>query len=220
VFVFDADRKLRYQGRLDDSERAAGVRVRYLADVVDALLLGKEPPFTPTRPVGCSVKWAGKAEAVKQYLERLAAEPVEVTRADEAALKALRKGNPAKFRLVHFWATWCPPCVVEFPDLITIHRMYRHRDFELVTVSVNRPDEQSDVLAFLKKQQSSSRNLLFASTDRDRLIEAFDPAWRGQVPHTVLISPEGEVVYRQTEAIDALALKRAIQKALNERQPW
>ena len=208
VFVFDADRKLRYQGRIDDSERPMGVRVHYLREVVDALLSEKVPPFTSTKPVGCSVKWAGKAEAVKEYMERLAAEPVELLPADEAELKALRQGNPAKFRLVNFWATWCPPCVVEFPELVTVHRMYRHRDFELVTVSVNRPDERAQVLDFLKKQQASSRNLLFASTDRDRLMDAFDSTWRGQVPYTVLISPEGEVLYRQAEALDALALKR------------
>ncbi|HVY71937.1 MAG TPA: TlpA disulfide reductase family protein, partial [Verrucomicrobiae bacterium] len=116
--------------------------------------------------------------------------------------------------------TWCAPCMAEFPELVTINRMYRNRDFEMVTVAVNRPDEQTDVLKFLKKNQASNRNLIFGSADRDKLIDAFDPTWQGPVPYTVLIDPEGKVIYRETDRLDTLALKRAIVKALNERKPW
>lgn len=105
-------------------------------------------------------------------------------------------------------------------DPFTINRMYRHRDFELVTVSINEPDEEKSVLDFLKKQQASNRNLIFASTDRDALINAFDRDWSGAVPYTVLISPESNIIYSETGSIDSLALKRAIQKAMNERKPW
>lgn len=220
VFVFDAARKLRYVGAVDDSERPQHVKVHYLRDALDALLADREPPVRQTKVVGCSVKWAGKADAVRAYLDKLAAEPVTLEKADAAALAALRKNGSGKFRLVNFWATWCAPCVAEFGEFVTIHRMYRHRDFEFVSVAVNRPDEEARVLEFLKKQQASNRNLLFASTDRDALMNAFDPDWAGAVPYTVLLSPEGEVVYRQLGSMDALALRRAIVRALNERKPW
>lgn len=219
-FVFDAARKLRYVGAMDDSERPQHVKVRYVRDALDALLAGKEPPVTKTKVVGCSVKWAGKADAVKTYMDKLTKEPVTVAPADAEALKALRQGNPAKFRLVNFWATWCAPCLAEFDEFVTINRMYRHRDFELVTVALNRPEEEKQVLEVLKKNQASNRNFLFGSTDREKLINAFDPDWEGQVPFTVLLSPEGKVVYREMGSIDPLAVRRAILKALNERKPW
>jgi len=220
AFVFDQGRKLRYVGAIDDSERPQSVKVHYLRDALQALLAGQEPPVTRTRAVGCSVKWAGKADSVKAYIEKLAAEPVTLAAADAAALKELRRNGSGKFRLVNFWATWCPPCVVEFDELVTINRMYRHRDFELVTVSLNRPEEQPKALEFLKKKQASSRNLIFGSPDRDKLIEAFDPGWQGAVPYTVLLDPEGKIVYREVDSIDALALRRTIVKAMNERKPW
>jgi peroxiredoxin len=219
-FVFDGERKLRYVGRIDDSEREQFVKVHDLRRALDALLAGQEPPVTRTRAVGCSVKWAGKAEAVKAYMDKLAAEPVTLAQVDVEGMKALRKNESGKFRLVNFWATWCAPCIAEFDEFVTINRMYRHRDFEFVSVSVNRPDEEKAVLAFLKKQQASNRNLIFGSPDRDQLINAFDPDWPGPVPYTVLISPEGKIIYREVGTIDPLALRRAILRAMNERKPW
>ena len=220
VFVFDHDHKLRYVGAIDDSERAQHVQKRYLRDALDALLAGHEPALTKTKVVGCSIKWAGKENSVQTYMEKLAAEPVSVTPASAETLKSLRANDSGKFRLVNFWATWCAPCVAEFQEFITINRMYRHRDFELVTVSLNRPDEQAQVLEFLKKKQASCRNLVFGSSERDKLIDAFDPDWQGVVPYTVLINPEGKIIYKETGSIDPLALKRAIVTAMNERKPW
>ena len=220
VFIFDAERKLRYAGRIDDSEREKSVKVHDARNALDALLAGQEPSAKQTKVVGCSIKWAGKADAVKAYMDKLAAEPVSISPVDADGLKALRKNDSGKFRLINFWATWCAPCIAEFQEFVTINRMYRHRDFELVTVSVNRPEEQPSALAFLKKQQASNKNLIFASPDRDKLIDAFDPDWPGVVPYTLLISPEGKIVYREVGSIDAQALKRAIVQAMNERKPW
>ena len=62
-YVFDADRRLRYTGRLDDSPREAGKQTtRELADAIEALLAGREVPVPVTNPIGCNVKWGGQAE--------------------------------------------------------------------------------------------------------------------------------------------------------------
>lgn len=60
-YVFDAQRKLRYTGRMDDNPRNPGKETTHeLRDAVDALLGGNTPSPEKTNPLGCNVKWAGK----------------------------------------------------------------------------------------------------------------------------------------------------------------
>jgi len=100
------------------------------------------------------------------------------------------------------------------------HNVSVEREGGVTFVALNRPDEEQGVLAFLKKEQASNKNLLFASPDRDPLIDAFDPGWPGALPFTVLLAPDGKVVYREIGSTDPLAVRRAVVKALNERKPW
>lgn len=221
VFVFDEQRKLRFQGRIDDSEREGLVKERTTRDAIDALLAGRSPAVTSTRVFGCSIKWREKAEDNRRWREKVAREPVELVRADAAMLRALRENREGgKFRLINVWATWCGPCVSEFPELVEHHLRFRSREFELVTVAAEFPDVEPKVLKFLQKHQASCRNLIFGTTDKYALMEALDPEWNGALPHTLLVDPEGKVIYRETGAVDFLKLRRALLKGLDAISPW
>jgi hypothetical protein len=88
--------------------------------------------------------------------------------------------------------------------------MYRLRDFDYVTVAANMPDERAGVIKMLEKQHASSGNLLFGSDDTYAMQAAFDPKWDSGVPYTVLLSPDGKVLYRETGEVDILKLRRII----------
>ena len=225
VFIFDEHRKLRYQGRIDDSERIEYVNVQDTRNALDALLDGQEPAVTQTKVVGCSIKWSDKSRDVQRYWEKYNKEPVKIAPIDAQGLHELRanQSGPAeerKLRLVNFWATWCGPCITEFPDLMDIHRWYRQREFELITVAAHYPDEEQEALRFLEKQHASNRNFIFGDPNKHQLMEAFDKAWSGALPFTLLIDPDGNEIYRKEGSFDPLELKRVIVRELNQRKPW
>ena len=210
VFVFDRDRRLRYEGRMDDNYRTQLVKTHEARDAIDALLAQREVAVKHSGVFGCSTKWKEKQEARLEALRKIESLPVQLEPATAADLKALRRNPTHKVLLVSFWATWCGSCVREFPDFEDTYRMYAVRDLELVTVAANMPDERNSVLRVLEKMHATSRNLLFASNDTAALQTAFDPKWESAVPYTVLISPQGTILYQKQGSVEILELRRTI----------
>ena len=210
VFIFDRERRLRYAGRIDDSERPDKITLHDTRSAIEALLAGKPVPVEKTKTFGCSIKWSDKRPSVKAALERWAAEEVTLQKIDERGIRDLMRNDSGKVRLVNVWATWCGPCIVEFPELVSIHRMYRGRNFELVTISADLPEKSDEALAFLRKQQASSRNYIFQLDDKYKLVEALDKEWPGALPFTVIVEPGGKILYRQLGEFSSLDLRKAI----------
>ena len=210
AFVFDAERKLRYEGRVDNSQRESLVKTQDLRNAIDELLAGKAVAVSHTGVFGCSTKWISKQAGREEEMKKIEAEPVHLDSVSLDELKKLRANGTGKVLLVNFWATWCGPCVHEFPDLETTYRMYRLRDFDLVMVAANMPDEKPGVMKMLEKQHASGRNLLFGSDDTYAMQAAFDPKWDSGVPYTILLAPDGKVLYRELGEVDILKLRRTI----------
>jgi thiol-disulfide isomerase/thioredoxin len=177
---------------------------------IDALLAHKDVAVKHTGVFGCSTKWKEKAAAREAALQKLEQQPVSVDLVSKAELTKLRTNPSHQMMLVDFWATWCGSCVVEFADLEDTLRMYSGRDFSLVTVSANMPDEKASVLRFLQKHHATSKNLLFSSDDTASLQTAFDPKWDSAVPYTILLSGDGKVLYKKLGPVDMLELRRTI----------
>jgi thiol-disulfide isomerase/thioredoxin len=210
VFVFDRQRALQYQGRIDDNPRGALAKTAEARDAIEALLSGQRVPVARTTAVGCPVTRSSKPPARQTEMAQIAAEPVVLQMADQARLKRLRGNDTGKLLLVNFWATWCGPCITEFPDLEATYRMYRGRGLDFVSVSANDPDDKPQVVAFLQKHHASSTNLQFGTPDTFDLQAAFDPLMPAAVPFTVLITPGGDIVYQELGELNILSLRRAI----------
>ncbi|HEU4936014.1 MAG TPA: redoxin family protein [Vicinamibacterales bacterium] len=210
VFVFDDQRKLRYEGRIDDNVNVTLVKTHDALNAINAVLAGARVPEERTAVVGCTIQPVSNTSPRQQELTKIDAEPVTLEMAAEDELKKLRPNPTGKLLLVNFWATWCGPCVTEFPELETTYRMYRPRGFDFVSVSSDDPADKAKVMEFLRKNHASSRNLQFATPDTFGLQEAFDPAMPAAVPFSVLIAPNGDVLFQQLGELDFTKLRRAI----------
>ena len=223
VFIFDQKRVLRFEGRIDDSERESTATRHETRDALDALLAGKEPPVTSTRVFGCSVKWADKVIEYAKFKERWAAEPVSLEKADVPTLQAIRANQDSgKLRFINVWATWCGPCVSEFDELVEHNLRFRIRQFEMVTISADAPEDEAVVRDFLTKKHASMKNYIIPGEKKDEYFDALDPAnvWKGELPYTLIVNEKGEVVYREHGALSFLKMRRAIVPELNRIKPW
>lgn len=231
VFVFDAERRLRYAGRFDDSHfaDAATVKSPDARRAVEALLAGRPVPVALTRPHGCSTKWREKKPAAEAREAQFAGQPVEVATADLALVASLRANPTRKHRLINLWATWCAPCRAEFPDLVALSRRFDMREFELVTLSLDAPADLPKVKAFLEKQGAGvsagrmasvraegrgTNHYVVEGADTDALAKALDPQWKGPVPYTLLVAPGGEILWRHDGPIDQAEACAEIIKAM------
>ena len=231
LFLFDADRKLRYTGRMDDAGRsAAPVDKSYIRDAIEAVLAGREVATPVTRSFGCSTKWLWKKEAVAKDQAAWEKLPVTIGDLDAALAKSIRANAAGKVRLINFWSTTCAPCMAEFPDLVETYRRFQSRPFDVVTISLDpaeRAKAAADFLsdqhaaiprafeAGLKKENRSAIHYRFTGGNPDELAEAVDPEWSGALPHSVLLSPAGEIVWRHTGRLDPVELRRQILKAID-----
>ena len=193
-----------------DSVSESQVKARDARNAIDAVLGGSPVPVEATTVVGCTRAVPSSPSRRHEEIAKIEAEPVALKMAGSDELKKLRANPTGKLLLVNFWATWCGPCVTEFPELQTTFRMYRNRGFDFVSVSSNDPEEKPQVIEFLQKYHSSSTNYQFATSDTFDLQADFDPAMPAAVPFTVLIAPNGDVLFQQLGELDFLKLRRAI----------
>ena len=115
--------------------------------------------------------------------------------APEFRLQALdgRTVSLADFRgkvvMVHFWATWCPPCVEEMPMLEQLYRSLRAADFEILAVSVDEGGARA-VAEFMQRNGLNLQVLLDTRRSVAGLYGTF------KFPETYVVDRQGVVTYK------------------------
>ena len=117
---------------------------------------------------------------------------------EDVAVEA--KGKPY---IINFWATWCPPCQAEIPDLAAFHAAHKDAvDF----YAVNLQEEAAPVQKFMAERKADLPVVLDAQGTAANLYGV------RAIPTTVVVDKEGKVVYRKTGGVTKEELEDVINK--------
>ena len=131
------------------------------------------------------------AKATLDAATGIAPQRVEVI--DVGGLKQLVTQRNGKILFLNFWATWCQPCVEEFPEIVRLASEMPDTEIEFVAVSLDYPDEvESKILPFIREKKVPFKVLVADAKDQDTFINAVSPRWNGALPLTIIYDVEGQ----------------------------
>jgi thiol-disulfide isomerase/thioredoxin len=109
-------------------------------------------------------------------------------------LDELRNSLRGKVVLINFWATWCKPCVKEFPELVKLYNDYKDKNFRLIFISADVPEEiENKVTPFLKSQNVEFITYYNNFDKPEELINYIDKNWEGAIPSTYIYDKDGNL---------------------------
>lgn len=109
-------------------------------------------------------------------------------------LKKIISQNKGKIVMVNFWATWCGPCVEEFPDLVKLYNKHKNNKFTLIGASLDSPGDEAKIARFVQSQNTRFPVYHVKIKDPGKFIEQFDKKWGGEIPRTYLYDRNGKVI--------------------------
>lgn len=128
-------------------------------------------------------------------------------------LQSLVAQHQGKVLLVNFWATWCPPCVREFPALVRLHQAYHAKGLDIVAISMNDVAEMQDVRTFIGKHKPPF-GLYLTGTVEDAFYEAVDKRWSSELPLTMIYDPTGKLRYFHNDELSYAQFEQDVKSLL------
>ena len=115
--------------------------------------------------------------------------------------------------MVNVWATWCAPCIEEFPYLVELQKKYEDQ-LQVVFVSADFPAQRDRALEFLK-EQSVDWTTYFKTGKDQPFIESLSDEWSGALPFTKVLDKQGNLIGSWEQGAEYEKFEYFIKKAIN-----
>jgi thiol-disulfide isomerase/thioredoxin len=113
---------------------------------------------------------------------------------NQAGLKKAVASERGKVVVVNMWATWCGPCKVEMPSLVSFEKRHTSQNIKLILVAANEPEEEKAARKFLETSGFGSVAYIKQTTDDHKFIDSVDPKWSGALPATFVYDRSGKLI--------------------------
>jgi thiol-disulfide isomerase/thioredoxin len=151
---------------------------------------------------------------------QVSAESEVARHVDASDVMELVAGQKGKIVLLNFWATWCPPCVREFPELVEVEKAYRDRGVTVISVSADSPDKvEKELLPFLEKHRPEFEVYIRKAGDSVTFTRVIDPDWKGTLPSTFFYDRRGKPYVKRYSEMTRPEMEKILEALLEEPVP-
>jgi thiol-disulfide isomerase/thioredoxin len=137
----------------------------------------------------------------------------EIRRVNAKQIRALVDERRGKVVVVNFWASWCPPCVREFPAISKVYEQYRDKGLDLFAVALNAPEEIEEIKQFLAEQKPPF-SIYLADPEDQTFNETVLEKWYGEMPLTLVFDTTGQRVLAHRSEITYEELSKKVEPLL------
>lgn len=111
---------------------------------------------------------------------------------DAEKISQMIKERKGRVLFINVWATWCKPCLEEFPEFVKIFNEYKMRSIDFVSLSVDQPEDDSLVIATVKKFSAGFNVYIVSGKKSEEIINLLNINWSGAIPATFIYNRNGE----------------------------
>lgn len=116
-----------------------------------------------------------------------------VSAIDGPALKKAVQDQKGKIVVLNLWATWCEPCVEEFPDLVKFHKANKDKGVVVIAASADEPEDKAEVEKFVQRSGAEFPVYIRKAGRVEKFIDPVVKNWSGAVPMTLIYGKDGKL---------------------------
>ncbi len=218
AYLFDANRSLRYSGRIGDSKNPSNRNRQELRQALKALMGGGSPKVEEGPTFGSSIKWKKNRHLVQKINERFSRETIVLKHADKRTYAFIRKNVSSRPKLIYVWSSRDENHREDLLKISALHKIYRKRGIEFITACIDGVDEREKTHNILRNTLCSSQNYISEGTEISPFADLRGESSDRITPFLGLLDYSGKISYRSTKGIYEIEIKKEVLKTLNRKQ--